>query len=226
MTYFWTPRVYAADVSCLEDAALFDRFYAGLPSDRQEKITKYRFDRDKRLSLGAGILLKKALSDAGCKKVPELSYQKDGKPFFAALPDFHFNLSHSGRWVLCAVFSQEIGCDVEKLGSCDPALAKRFFHPQEYEAILACPTQAEKDDLFFRLWTLKESYIKAVGRGLSMGLDSFCISISEDELSLQAQSSKPYTLFSLSVASDYRAACCVQGNSKQPELCLIDFTAL
>ncbi|MBN1759952.1 MAG: 4'-phosphopantetheinyl transferase superfamily protein [Chitinispirillaceae bacterium] len=97
---------------------------------------------------------------------------KFGKPYLLESP-VHFNVSHSGKWVLCAVDHTEIGVDVEVRRRTDPAVAERFFSTPERHMLAAVNVPEETRSLFFRLWVLKESYIKAIGRGLDCPLDSF-----------------------------------------------------
>lgn len=96
-----------------------------------------------------------------------------GKPSLTSHPDLPFNVSHSGDWV--AVISgghAPLGVDVEKISPIDMTIAERFFSPLESRNLAAEPAE-EQLETFYRLWTLKESYIKAIGMGLSMPLDSF-----------------------------------------------------
>lgn len=202
-------RVYTADVGTLPEDT--DRLLAKLPTYRREKIARLRFEKDRRLSLGAGLLLQRALCDAGfCEADEAPQIGKHGKPFFPAYPEFHFNLSHSGTQVLCAVAVTEVGCDVEKITAYNDRLAKRFFHPQEYAALCALSTADEQAELFYRLWTLKESFLKATGRGLSLPLNDFSVLDSDGGIGL-CQGAVPgkFGLYEFSVSPQYRAACCI-----------------
>jgi 4'-phosphopantetheinyl transferase len=83
----------------------------------------------------------------------------------------------------------EIGVDAEWLGRpCDAAeLARRFFSPDEARSLEAL-SETERHDRFFRYWTLKESYVKARGLGLSIPLDRFSILLDEEPLRLHVDS--------------------------------------
>jgi 4'-phosphopantetheinyl transferase len=92
-----------------------------------------------------------------------------------------FNLSHSGDLALlgCA-WKRELGVDVEMrrgLGD-EAALVRRYFSPAEQHAYAALPPAARTTG-FFQCWTRKEAYIKAVGRGLGLPLDSFDVSLGD-----------------------------------------------
>ena len=68
-----------------------------------------------------------------------------------------------------------MGCDLERIGRLRLDLAERFFCREEYEAVLMRETEEERRDCFFRYWVLKESFIKATGRGMALPLNSFSI---------------------------------------------------
>ena len=102
-----------------------------------------------------------------------------GRPHIAnreAPRELRFNLSHKPTQVTCLVgFERELGVDVEDGTANRPYLleiASRFFSQSEAAALRALPPERHRER-FYQLWTLKESYIKARGRGLSLGLSKF-----------------------------------------------------
>jgi 4'-phosphopantetheinyl transferase len=103
-----------------------------------------------------------------------LSQTQRGKPYLDAsghTPPWHFNLSHSGNFVLIALSPEvEVGVDVERLRP-QPralALARRFFAPQESHYLSHCPPGVQ-EEAFFQYWTAKEAFLKATGQGLAGG---------------------------------------------------------
>jgi len=112
----------------------------------------------------------------------QFSYTEKGKPFLADSLNhlnLNFNISHSKNLAVYGITQANlIGVDIEYLRTnLDVlALAKRFFSAQEYLAIsnLSGNTQL---NLFFRLWTCKEAYLKAVGLGIAGGLDRVVVSL-------------------------------------------------
>jgi 4'-phosphopantetheinyl transferase len=102
-----------------------------------------------------------------------------GKPRVVQAPSVHFSLSHSGDEALLALSDTlVIGADLERVRSLEHLdLARRNFHPSEVVAIESQPDEREQRLAFFRIWTLKEAVVKALGVGLSMPLDSFAVSI-------------------------------------------------
>lgn len=90
-----------------------------------------------------------------------------GKPFLPDYPDIHFNLSHCQALVVCGIGTAPLGVDAEALRQLRPAVVRRVCHETEVLALNQLPEGQPRDLAFTRLWTLKESFIKAVGKGLS-----------------------------------------------------------
>lgn len=107
-----------------------------------------------------------------------------GKPSLEPNPgDLRFNASNAGGLAVIAVTAgREVGIDIEPLRPIPDALdiARRFFSRAEIEALTATPVQ-ERDATFLAAWTRKEAYIKALGGGLGVRLDSFTVSIGPGE---------------------------------------------
>ena len=86
-----------------------------------------------------------------------------------------FSVTHSGELVLIAVADVPVGVDAECWRKSDWSdLAERFFHESETRWINGCPPESQ-DERFFRLWTMKEAYLKGLGVGLGRALDSFSV---------------------------------------------------
>lgn len=166
--------VYALDCSVFSDAALFSECYALLPALRQRKIDAMRREADRRLSLGAGVLLHRLLP-AGAEE--RIAVGAQGKPYLPG-SDVKFNLSHAGDYAVCAIGQAEIGCDIEQARGYNLRVARRFFGASETALLEAAPP-GERERLFFRLWTLKESYLKATGDGLARPLNEACFAFPE-----------------------------------------------
>ncbi|MFZ2237848.1 MAG: 4'-phosphopantetheinyl transferase superfamily protein [Dokdonella sp.] len=112
-------------------------------------------------------------SYANCRDAPVILRGEHGKPYAPDLDGIEFNLSHSGRHALIAIArDQAIGIDIEAQGRRRSIndIAERFFAPAESRALRALPEEA-RDAAFLRLWTGKEAVLKALGEGLSFGLD-------------------------------------------------------
>ena len=155
--------------------------YLLVPKERREKIDFYRFNKDKKLSAGAFLLLKKLLSD---ENIPNFKIKtgKYEKPYISDNKNIYFNLSHSGKMVLCAISDRELGVDIEiNDPTIDLNIAKHYFYNSEYENIM---NSKNSPDEFFRYWVLKESYMKYTGLGMNLKLDSFEIIIEDAKLKI------------------------------------------
>lgn len=115
-------------------------------------------------------LLRECLKKLGIDYSEELvSLGGHGKPYLRDFPCIHYNLTHSRGIAACIVSGSECGIDGEKIRPYRPNVVKREFSERERQLIENAP-EKERDELFFRIWTLKESYIKATGQGLSFPL--------------------------------------------------------
>ena len=174
--------------------------YNLVSKNRQEKIDFYRFDKDKKLSCGAYLLLKKLLAEKNITN-PIFKTEKYGKVYISNHENIHFNLSHSGKIVLCAISDMEVGADVEYIDrEIDLNIAKHYFYNREYENIMNAENMPEE---FFKYWVLKESYMKYTGLGMNLKLNSFEIII-EDKIRLKNDNSNlKFNLFDI---EDYKIA--------------------
>ncbi|MBZ5624755.1 MAG: 4'-phosphopantetheinyl transferase superfamily protein [Acidobacteriia bacterium] len=110
------------------------------------------------------------------------SFGRNGKPALAGSARIRFNMSHSADLALYAVtLDCCLGVDVERIRPAEDLehIAARNFHPSESADLLSLP-ESDRVDAFFRCWTRKEAYIKAVGDGLSMPLDTFQVTLRRD----------------------------------------------
>lgn len=134
-----------------------------------------------------------------------------GKPYITNKRNFHFNISHSGKWVVCAVGEKPVGIDIELIGKINletaEKIAERFFSREEYEDIFL---RENKNPLtyFYEIWTLKESFIKATGKGLAIPLNSFTVKIGESGIKLKSRFRTKYCFEQYNIDRDYRIAVC------------------
>ena len=164
--------------------ALTVQWSACLDSGELAQADRFRFDEDRWTYMAAHWLLRHALASVGHLPPKEWKFVADpkGKPRLdraLGLHDLSFNLSHTRGFVACAVgFGGMIGIDVEARTRRPPDLdiAERFFSAPEVAILRGAPPDL-KLEVFLRFWTLKESFIKATGEGLSRALDSFSFSL-------------------------------------------------
>jgi len=194
----WNPRPNAVNLIsgqvhvwrfCLNPPApALQQLEKTLSADEVSQAQRYHFDRDRRRFIVRWATLREILGHY-LGLMPEqlrFIFGKCGKPTVA--PDLsqrkiYFNLAHSDEIALLAVSAKcEVGIDVERIRE-DIALmdlAQRHFSPAEVSALDRLPPD-EQRTAFFRLWTLKEAYLKGIGLGLSSGLDNFSVSFNSED---------------------------------------------
>jgi len=99
-----------------------------------------------------------------------LSRGEHGKPYLPDLPGVHFNISHCLGTAVCAFAPAPVGADVELPRPFYPRLPQRVLAPEELALWERCAGEEVRRELFFRLWTLKESFLKCSGDGISRPL--------------------------------------------------------
>lgn len=160
-------RVLIVDVRFLNEDAVFERALKRVSAFRRNKILHYRFRRDRNLSLGAGLALDVLLREYGLREKSMAYFEgPHGKPGLSHDPGICFNLSHAGDYAVCATGPSDLGIDIEPVGIYDPAVAVRCLSEKELFHMELLP-EPDRGLYFTRLWTLKESLLKASGTGLT-----------------------------------------------------------
>jgi 4'-phosphopantetheinyl transferase len=159
----------------------FDRLLCCISEEKKERISQFHRFEDAQRSLLGNILARYAICRRLGIKNKDLAFSTNdyGKPILISPRGIHFSISHSGNWVVCAVAKSSVGIDVEVIEPIDFKIAERFFSIDEYHSLLNQPNEMQLK-YFYMLWTLKESYIKAEGKGLSIPLNSFSIRINNE----------------------------------------------
>ena len=157
----------------LPDDVAYESAYSRLPTWRRRKCDAFRFLADRRRSVAAWLLLRQMMSERGFD-VDSLSVSGNafGKPAFDPSVGLHFSISHAGDRVMAAVSDAEVGCDVERIVPVEGKMLRAVLCDAERTG-LAALSEVARDQAFIRLWVRKESYIKAVGRGLDIDLTTF-----------------------------------------------------
>lgn len=174
----------------LVDDEVFQDFYNSvklkLPADIYQKIQSLRFSKDRQRSLIADLLIRKYYLEKFHVHPSELSFifNEHEKPLLKDIDQEFFNASHSGSFVVVAFSNRPVGIDVEEIRKDRRAVAERFFTSHEIEDMKSSGTDEQQIHYFFQLWTLKESYMKAIGSGMSMSLSSFSFQKKDQEFSL------------------------------------------
>jgi 4'-phosphopantetheinyl transferase len=206
----WTVRLEALE-------STFARVSSWLSADEADRAVRFRFEKHRRaFVLGRAVL--RALVANYLRIAPtdvSFTYGPKGKPALAGAPcPLDLNVSNSGDLAAYAfTLNCEIGVDIEyrrRMADIE-AIARRFFASAEV-AEFTDLADSDRPEGFFNCWTRKEAYIKAVGDGLSVPLDSFRVTLQPGaparmvELDGSASAAERWTLHAFTPAPDYAGA--------------------
>lgn len=211
--------VYVCDSSLLNDENTYKKIYASVSQRRRDKTDGLRFRADKNLSLSAEYLLMCACRDYGIGYGAEtICTGEHSKPYFT-YSGARFNLSHSGERAMCVmsdVPGMEVGCDVERIHGYQPKLAGRFFSEEEQKLLASCNTDELREEMFYRIWTLRESFMKCTGLGMQLPMKSFSVTDGDNWKIITKDgcpdivSGGKYDMLEYGRDDGYRYAVCVQ----------------
>jgi 4'-phosphopantetheinyl transferase len=208
--------------AALPDFAAEERFGEMLSQDEWARARRFHFERDRLSFVTTRGVLRELLGRYLGVDPAGLSFRYGpyGKPHLTyADRDIRFNVAHSGEVALYAfALGAEVGVDVEqhREGVAAEGIAERFFSRREVEVLRALP-DAQRQAAFFACWSRKEAYIKAQGTGLSLGLDTFDVTLAPgDPPALLATRPRAFeasrwTLLALDVEAVYSAALVTAG---------------
>lgn len=211
-------EVYVLNLSERVDREIVLQLLPYVDKDKQERVMRFYRWEDTLRTLFADLMIRNIIVNKTRLRNEEIAFSKNeyGKPSLDNSNVFHFNLSHSGNWVVCAVDEQPVGIDVEEISPIDLDISKNYFSKGEHSDLLSKP---DKIAYFFTLWTLKESYIKIVGKGLSLPLNSFSIRFKDDkEIRIDAEGRILQDIFfsQYNIDKKYKMAVCAH-NKRFPE---------
>ena len=129
---------------------------------------------DKAQSLGAWLLFQEGLHQLGIDISHHSIVLNDyGKPYLAPCNGY-FNLSHTPNRAMANVAAHEVGCDIERIAEPDEEIVRNCFSRQEIAFYDSQPSE-KRGEAFYRLWTAREAFLKALGRGLCDPVPPFSV---------------------------------------------------
>ena len=144
---------------------------------------------------------------------------KYGKPYFDRTDNLFFNISHSGNYVAAAVSKNEVGIDVQHIRPIKEGLIGKLFNEEERNFIDKSP---DKDRAFITLWALKESYIKAIGKGMSFPMRNINFSLKGFRGEMQGKISNQSGIYYVKDLGEYMLAVCSIGTEEPITFRLIE----
>ncbi|MDD6226939.1 MAG: 4'-phosphopantetheinyl transferase superfamily protein [Bacilli bacterium] len=156
-------------VAYIYDIKDFDESKHVFSKDVLKKVSSYKVEEERKIVLASSLILENYLLENG-KSKEDLKFNEKGKPYIEGL---FFNISHYQDKVLLVDSSRfEVGCDIVKRMVYSPRFAKKFFSDKENELLA---NSEDKNDLFTKIWAIKESYVKCTGEGISFPLSNLSI---------------------------------------------------
>ena len=214
-----TVNTWFINVNVVQDK--IEMFSRIISIDENKRANKFHFKKDKNLFIMSRAILR-VLSGHYLNIKPEditFKYGEFGKPDYDFETNLKFNISHSGDMAIFSFVKDfDIGTDIEKMKHDFDVLdiATNYFSELEIEALKKLPKQMQVEG-FYRVWTRKESFIKATAQGLSFPLDSFSVSLNSNETAELLQTKwdenekNNWTLFTFSPHEEYIGATSVKG---------------
>lgn len=208
-------NIYAIKKPQFIDENRYNTLLNLVSAEKKKKVDSYVKKEDAYRSLLGDVLIRSVI----CKQYKifnqdiKYDYNKYGKPFWKGSNHFFFNISHSGDWIVGIVDKFPVGIDIEQIQPINLEIISHFFSDEEVEDLNAI-SSVGKIDYFYDLWTLKESYIKAIGKGLSIPLYSFTIKKNKEEgfTIKQDNLDASYFFTQYQIDSNYKLSVCATCN--------------
>lgn len=197
-------------------AARLTRLWEVLSRDERERAMRFGAAHLRDRFVGSRAATRFVLSGYLDRSAGAISfvYGRAGKPMLASEGNVEFNLSHSGdRVVIAVAHGCAVGIDLEQLRPVRDrgGILRRYFCAEEAAEILSLPA-CKQERAFFCCWTRKESYMKAVGEGFGLSLDSFRVSTEPDSVARlihvdgDVRGSEGWTMQDLHLDAQYSSA--------------------
>jgi 4'-phosphopantetheinyl transferase len=213
-----TGTVHVWRISLDQQDQNLERFRGTLELDELDRAARFHFEKHRRHFIVARGFLRSVVARY-VETLPgalRFAYGVYGKPDLTSEHSLRFNLSHSNEVALLAVtLDAELGVDVEHIRAdfASEDIARRFFSRAEVETFNALAPE-QRVEAFFRCWTRKEAYIKAIGKGLSQALDEFDVTLAPDTPAalLRAKDDDParWLLSDIEVGKSYAGALVIE----------------
>ncbi len=148
-----------------------------------------------------------------------LTYDNNGKPHLTQYPNINFNITHCENLVACAFHNNSIGIDAELPAYFPKVLIDRALSEKEKCFLLSKSTTTERQEWFYRLWTLKEAYVKKSGIGVDTNLKDFSFSFDVDKKTIAATcSDSSITCYQTKLSHGHILSACYENTSEPTKL--------
>lgn len=210
-------EVYCVEVSNLKEYKDIHKFFDYVPEKKREKLLKFKREEDRIRGLVGELLVRYIIVKKMGIKNKKINFLCNyyGKPYLEEIDGIKFNISHSGKYVICAISEEDVGIDIEEIGKIDSSILELVLCKEEEEEFLRAE---DKNRFFYSIWTLKESFIKLIGKGLSIPLKSFAINgILSDEIYCIYKGEK-FKFMQFNIDSKYKCSICFKDGNINKEI--------
>ncbi len=200
-------KIYITSIKEARSEFDFNQLINYIDHKKGKKLKGYTHINSAWSSLIADLLVRSIIIRQSNMKNKDINfgYGDKGKPFLLNDEKIHFNISHSKDMVICGVSDTDIGVDIENTNRKSKNyldIANRFFSRSEYNFV---KTGSIQD--FFKIWTLKESYVKAIGTGITIPLKDFSVPLRDDYTTINGVKwffkNYSYNDYCISICSSY-----------------------
>lgn len=213
--------VYIIDTSIFIDEDKFLEAYETLSAERKKCVDKCGQISAKRLSLGAGVVLEYGLRMLTMYYGEfDYGYGRKGKPYIIGYEDIFFNISHSGKYAICAFSDMELGADIEKIRDVKEGVIQTVATQNEKDRLSNMSVEEKKSE-FFRMWTIKESYMKALGVGFELAPNKI-ETRTIDCINASSEGYDSHFFFKEYSIEDYKVCVCSKEKEFAQNLCFVD----
>lgn len=216
-------QIKALSIPQYIDSSVYNNLLNIVSDFKRDRIGRFVKKEDAYRSLLSDVLVRLYIASKIDRTPDEIVflYNSFGKPYVDYNFGIHFNVSHSGRWIVCAFAGYPVGIDIEEIKPIDLlGIGKRIFSDAENQIIKeSCRPLHD----FYELWSLKESYVKAVGTGLTKEFKSFTISKIANSCSVVLDQAEFGSYYAKTLEFDvkYKCAVCMSSIFKE-DLQIVD----
>lgn len=155
-------ELYLISSSPLNEENIYQEALHRLPQEEQQRTERFRSRQRRNVYICSRLLLQEKLKEHGLR-LADCENGQHGKPYIKGSHNIYFNLSHSGDRVLLGWSDKEIGVDLELIRKDLPRSLDRILTPEEI-SFLSRQYAERQTEVFFRLWTMKEAFVKQKGQ--------------------------------------------------------------
>lgn len=174
-SFILNNKIYFVEINETINKNSFIKYNRLISIEKQYRLLNMKSDMNKKLSLYADLFVRYIICQTFKIKNSELQFvlNKYGKPYLNNNFGLYFNISHSHNAIVVVVSNRPVGVDVEKIVKTNLKIVQRFFDEDEQNYIFS--KDFDRDIRFYEVWTKKEAYMKYLGKGLHIPLNSFSV---------------------------------------------------